>query len=76
MTFSANYAMEKLTYRKLTKIYCTFKKKLLRKLANKIGPQGICLVVTIASFKSNCHKPCSSVIKNKKDIKQVHCETQ
>ena len=30
-------------------IYLTFKKKLLRKFANKIGLQGICLVVTIAS---------------------------
>ena len=40
----------KLTHRKLTKIYCAFKRKLLRKFAKKIGPQGICLVVTSASI--------------------------
>ena len=50
MTLPANYVMEKLNHRKLTKIYCTFKEKLLGKFANKIGPQGICPVVTIASL--------------------------
>ena len=40
----------KLNHRKLTKIYCTFKEKLLGKFANKIGPQRICPVVTIASL--------------------------